>query len=130
MFVTISALKKRVRFVFTSSCLYKESYLIYVICSVQHILCCIIVVCLRLISGVTNVASFCGLFILVCPFGFSNVKGDERQPPVLGVQMVPKGTRVKFVPCNGLFFFFLNINHKWIPFHLNKKIWWQLHKLD
>lgn len=41
---------------------------------IQHILCC--VVCFarpRLVSSVPNVASFCGMSILDCPFGLSNV---------------------------------------------------------
>ena len=38
---------------------------------VQHILCCCCCfVSLRLVSCVPNVASFSGLFILYCPFGF------------------------------------------------------------
>ena len=41
---------------------------------VQHILCCVFCfACLHLVSCVHNVASFSGLFILDCPFGFSSV---------------------------------------------------------
>ena len=36
---------------------------------VQHILCCVFV-CPRPVSRVSNVASFSGLSILDCPFGF------------------------------------------------------------
>ena len=38
-------------------------------CSVQHILCCGFL-SPRLVSCVSNVASFSGLSIIICPFGF------------------------------------------------------------
>jgi hypothetical protein len=42
--------------------------------AVQHTLRCVFCfVCLRLVSCVPNLASFSGLPILDCPFGFSNV---------------------------------------------------------
>ena len=41
---------------------------------VQHILCCVICFgCLLLVSCVPNFVNFSRLFILDCPFGFSNV---------------------------------------------------------
>ena len=65
--------KNDIQFVFTSSCLYEGSCLLYVICVCLRIVVsntyCVVFLFWLSLSCVPCVANFSGLFIFDCPFG-------------------------------------------------------------